>query len=728
MSIPTRHRPLLGNNIGIKQLIVFALRNKVFVLFISIIFFFSFLSIFYTIQFKRKTLQKLKPYQPIVMEKGSGLEDRFNGLMAALQQESRMDVPLSVDGESSQEKTCVPNDLFYLGVVTHQGNLKTQMKLFHDNIVDKENNLFRRENLFCGTNEELTQDEKKDLAFMTPIVIKDEEGKGDTPYAKAQYRFLNLLNAMSKIQEERDDSTMRWFVLADDDFFSIPKHLFRVIGKYESMIKKGKLDMSKPIIVARATHCSEMSGGASVMFNKKAIQMVNKHIEKCIKKFTLQYYDYTIYQCIRDVVVVEDYGAKTEEENLKARCQILKDEPAMNCCFPQLYCDPGNLNFYPYLSWYERFRTASGFHYVKGEKRYKDLRDSIPERFFVSTERKFCFTQNELENDLHGIVAPKSRVESALPTNIIVKQHSQLPVPTIDWKRRESAQNDPAAAVTYMERVHKLIFDNWANHFTAERREQGVFDLLNFEDINVLILPSSPLLNLQDRVTPDYKPFARFGESESYWRGLGIPKENVQSCWLETNYQKDVIVTCLKNLNHRNKKWTLVVSETTRADLKLLKNYLETFSAAKPYFISSFLAAQELLLANGRAIGLPFAAGFAITQPFLDRFLSLTDFASTNQFQSFVNMELLKPNEIMVLSGGHFFSHAPEYYCTLGIQNMKMWIEMKTKTNVLEPLLVTFPPTFKCKSRWSTIHKFFDLEYSSVYDGPRNILHESCHD
>ena len=173
---------------------------------------------------------------------------------------------------------------------------------------------------------------------------------------------------------------------------------------------------------------------------------------------------------------------------------------------------------------------------------------------------------------------------------------------------------------------------------------------------------------------------------------------------------------CLPLVAKRVAKRVLVVTESTRADLPKITTYLCTYNSTQMFYVGSFAAAQEILLTS--ELSLPFASGFIVSRPFLQRFIEL------DNNQSRINSELLIPNKIMMLSGGHFFLHSPEYYCSQGVQNLKSWIEMKMKPNMIEPFLVTFSPTNNCRGRWNSITNFFNRIPHSV--AQFTTLKESC--
>ena len=455
-----------------------------------------------------------------------------------------------------------------------------------------------------------------------------------------------------------------------------------------------------------------------MIFNKEAVNLVLKYFPRCIKADPMQWYDYSIMKCIENVIAASEYSAVTPEQNMKVRCDILQMESSMNCCYNQLYCDPALYDHFVVLSWFERFRLASGFHYIKGRERYETLRSSIPERFFNSNGKKeFCFSKEQLLDDFLGISVPKKKLEQSLSLNEIIARHELITKPQIDWSVKESDQKDPSSVHLYMEQLHALIFNHWENQRTAER--SLVENLQSNSDMDVVIIPSSSLEEFSNRIGQDYDPIGRLSEAESYWRG-SLPTTNVHPCRTTSNTtQKEAIYECLKLAEKRETKWVLVVTESTRADLPKIKKYLSTFSSRQMYYVSSFGAAQEVLLSK-KELSLPFASGFVVSRPFLDGYVEM------GNVQSRINTELLIPNKIMVLSGGHFFLHAPEYYCSKGIQNLKSWIEMKLKPIMIEPFLVTFSPTNNCKTRWSSITNFFNNVHHSV--AHHTALKESCFD
>ena len=145
------------------------------------------------------------------------------------------EAPPHKDGDDS---VCISGDTFYYSITTHGGNLNGQMKLIHDNMIQGNELLYLKNNTFYATDRDVSPEDAFSLHGMIPLVFKGNDKLSS--YLNAQHRFLSALKTMTELQEKRMDQTVRWFVLADDDFFHIPMHFFRVLAKYELKVSRGE--------------------------------------------------------------------------------------------------------------------------------------------------------------------------------------------------------------------------------------------------------------------------------------------------------------------------------------------------------------------------------------------------------------------------------------------------------------------------------------------------------
>ncbi|KAG2389120.1 hypothetical protein C9374_014520 [Naegleria lovaniensis] len=610
---------------------------------------------------------------------------------------------------------CISNELLYIAKITHHGNLHGLMKASYETMFSSEIAFpFKKDNFFIFSDQPFSERDYSQYTHAT--LVQNTKGSG---YNAAQQRFIESLYYMLDKRNERNDSKVHWFILSDDDMFMISRNLFRVIGKYERKISNGELDMNQPLIIGRSTNCRELSGGASVIFNDKAILLLKKHLDACIAKFGLEYFDLTIYKCVSQYI-------PTQEPNLDP-CKVLNNEHTMHALHYMYYCDPSSYQDPPNLSWYDRFRFGAGFHYIKHHS-VQPMTEIIPTRLLRRNQIQ-CFNELAIENDFYGRSEPladdTSQVNSVKISELIQKVPPQ---DFIQWDKKEQHQSDPEKAALYMENLHQLIFSHWNNHFLKNRKKLSGFlsGKLSKNDVAVLVMPSDYLNSRKKIISPNYDLWSQYDRALSYWKD-SVKMSKVLGCRIENPMsQKDSFKQCLNGqlAALANSKWVLVVSESTKVDINLLLQYLETFPQDNMLYIGAFSSAQEMLLSPNEDLGLPFGAGFVVSMPFVNKFQEL---ASSENTKFSIYDQLLTPNKNMILSGGHFFRHAPEFYCVNGVQNLESWIEMKVKTADIEPMMVTFTPTSTCLNRWGSIDEFFRLQRHTVFS-PMDNVNRNCFD
>lgn len=597
---------------------------------------------------------------------------------------------------------CVSNDVLYFGQLTHNGNLNGQMKRMYEAVHPRSKEPFlKKENTFFFTDIEPSPSH---VSFFSRITLMASKG-GKVGYDGAQRRFLESIFTMLELKKERNDKRVRWFMLSDDDHMSIPANLMRTLAKYELKLERGELSVDEPLIIGRTPECRAVSGGAGVIFNEKAIEVLKVNMEECIKKVGLQWYDYTIYRCVNDVLT------KTKEE----KCKILKHETSMHCCNYMYFCDPSSFKDPPNLSWFNRFRKATGFHYLQGDH-VNRMKENLPDSFFTKIDK--CFPVSELEKELDGYMPSVSSSNKNLRE--ILQQVESMPVvrpPSLDWIKSESKQQDESV-VSFMTSLIEIIFSNWENQFASNRKP--IDQTLERKDISIAVIPSPLIESRASLIAREYNISSQVELSLNYWQQSGF---NAHVCESTHTSKISLYAECLKK-SSTSSKWTLVVSESTRINSDSLLQYLKTFSHSAKLYIGGMRSAQELILSQleGKSIGLPFGALFAVSSPFIEEYLSIATTSSSTLKESIIqeqiNDRLLIPNTGMILSGGHFFTHAPEHYCTKGITNVESWIEMQVPTKELEPMTVTFSPTNNCLGRMNSINQFFNKIDKSLLGSP----------
>ncbi|EFC42543.1 predicted protein [Naegleria gruberi] len=564
-----------------------------------------------------------------------------------------------------------------------------------------------KENTFLFTD--LPLNDQNLMNYYSRLTIKSSSLQNLPPgYGGAQYRFIESLFIMLELKRIRNDSKVRWFFLSDDDHLMIPTNYLKVIAKYEFKLKSGEISMEEPLIIGRIPSCSQLSGGPGIIFNEKAIELLKFNFDNCLDTFGLAYYDLTIYKCINHVIT------KSREE----KCKILRNENSMHCCNFMFYCDPASFNDVPNLSWFTRFRNGSNLHYIQGQN-VKIMRDSLPDQFF--TQVNMCFRKSEVENtQVNAYLNFKPKHD--LTIEEIINRVKQLgKKPFIDWAKKESQQMDHDRVSNYMKNLVDIIYTSWGNQYMFKRHSVST---LQRNDISIIIIPSSLIDSRSKLISNDYDMKRNVNLALQFWRNEGFTQVYVCDSDIGMS-QISMYATCLKNSKGL---WTVGVTESTRIHSDSFIEYLETFDNSDSYFIGGMSSALELILSQveNKIIGLPFGALFSISKPFLNDYIAtaLSHINDPIKQQQVINEKLLIPNSKMMLSGGQFFKHAPEHYCTGGIQNLESWVEMQIPTQFLEPMAVTLSPTNNCPSRLDTIHYFFEKKRFSL--NFKSDINEKC--
>ncbi|XP_010317971.1 uncharacterized protein [Solanum lycopersicum] len=126
------------------------------------------------------------------------------------------------------------------------------------------------------------------------------------PYNKHGMPFaIRMVRVIEEtFMEEHDSSTVRWYVMADDDTVLMIENLVNVLSKYDHM-KYYYVGMNSECIVSNFGMSFQMAfGGAGYALSYPLAQALAKNMDTCIKRYPYLYgSDHILQACIADLGV-----------------------------------------------------------------------------------------------------------------------------------------------------------------------------------------------------------------------------------------------------------------------------------------------------------------------------------------------------------------------------------------------------------------------------------------
>ncbi|KAH0768464.1 hypothetical protein KY285_004335 [Solanum tuberosum] len=126
------------------------------------------------------------------------------------------------------------------------------------------------------------------------------------PYNKHGMPFaIRMVRVIQEtFMEEHDSSTVRWYVMADDDTVLMIENLVNVLSKYDHM-KYYYVGMNSECIVSNFGMSFQMAfGGAGYALSYPLAQALAKNMDTCIKRYPYLYgSDHILQACIADLGV-----------------------------------------------------------------------------------------------------------------------------------------------------------------------------------------------------------------------------------------------------------------------------------------------------------------------------------------------------------------------------------------------------------------------------------------
>jgi hypothetical protein len=277
--------------------------------------------------------------------------------------------------ELKNDKIGVHENQLYIAVVTGRREMKVRAKLAHDAWLQH----FKPSNNFVFTSPPTKHDEDISNLFTHATVISVPDSVDD--YWAAQYRFVYGMKYLLDVANSRNDNNVRWFLIADDDTFIIPRNLFRLLAKLSLQYKH-----EIPSFFGNCNYprTDRFLGGAGVLITKPALQLYFDNYHKCSVQIEMQkyqqYYDIVVPDCYYEILQEKklSYEVCTHVEELYAR--RFEDK----CSYrhmPHIQFQPNGFG--------KNLQNTASVHFYKDKNEVQSMLSMFPRDYF---EVKRCVT------------------------------------------------------------------------------------------------------------------------------------------------------------------------------------------------------------------------------------------------------------------------------------------------------------------------------------------------